>query len=181
MIKKIILILSLLQGILFSQTVSDIITVRENDSNGVPVGVGNTYTISGIVTVSNQLGNSGPGFLQDLTGGISVYSNSFANAVQIGDSVIVTAKLMNYNGLAELTPSSASDIHVISTGHTIFPQVVTVSDIINQDWSGFEEYESKLIRINNVSIEGSGNFSGGTSGNNYTITDSTGSMEIIID
>ena len=44
---------------------------------------------------------------------------------------------------------------------------------MNQQWNGFEEFESLVIRINNVTIQGSGNF---TSGTNYNITDATGSL-----
>ena len=166
---------------IYSQTVTPISDVRTNDSNGVPVNAGNTYTVTGIVTTTNQLGNSGPGFIQDNTAGIAVYGSSFANSVQIGDSVLLTAKLSNYNGLAELSPNSSLDVKVISSGHKTKPEVVTIKDILNQQWDGVEEYEGKLVRLNNVTISGSGNFSGGSSGQNYSISDSTGNMEIRID
>ncbi len=160
----------------YSQTITPIADLKQNDSNGVPVDTGQVFTVAGIVTSSNQLGNSGPGTIQDKTGSISVYGSSFANNVNIGDSVIITAVLSQYSGLAELTPGSTSDLKVISSNHEVLPTVVTISQIINQQWDGVEDYEGKLIRINNVSISGSGNFSGGSSGQNYDISDTTGTL-----
>ncbi len=172
-IKNFLLVFLLIASVTFSQTIVPISDLRNNDSNGVPVGVDQTFTVSGIVTASNQLGNSGPGFFQDATGGISIYASVFANSVKIGDSVVVTAKLTNYNGLAELTTSSSSDVKVISSNHNLKPEVVTLTDIKDQTWDSFEEYEGKLVRINNVTISGSGNFASGT---NYILTDSSGTL-----
>jgi phosphatidylserine/phosphatidylglycerophosphate/cardiolipin synthase-like enzyme len=53
------------------------------------------------------------------------------------------------------------------------PEVITLQDVLNQTWNDFEEHESKLIRINNVTINATGNFASGT---NYNITDPTGSI-----
>ena len=44
-----------------AQTSVPIANLRYNDANGVPVDTGQVFTISGIVTSSNQFGNSGPG------------------------------------------------------------------------------------------------------------------------
>ena len=68
-------------------------------SNGVPLDTGQVFTVTGLVTSSNQLGNSGPGTIQDKTGSISVYGSSFANNVNIGDSVILIAVLLSIVGL----------------------------------------------------------------------------------
>lgn len=49
----------------------------------------------------------------------------------------------------------------------------------NQEWNGFEAYESRLIRINNVTFSQTGNFdlsSSNSSGSNYTISDTTGTL-----
>jgi uncharacterized membrane protein len=172
----ILFFLILFDSFSFAQTITPIADLKQNDSNGVPIDTGQVFTITGIVTSSNQLGNSGPGSVQDETGAISVYGNSFVNGVNIGDSIIVTGFLSQYNGLAELNPNSSSDVKVVSSNHDIQPEVVTISDIINQQWDAVEDYEGKLIRINNVSISGSGNFSGGTSGQNYDISDTTGTL-----
>lgn len=178
---RIILIVLSISLISYAQTQIHISDIKNNDSNGVPTDTGQVFTISGIVTSSNQFGNSGPGSVQDNTGAISIYGNGFSNQVNIGDSVVVTALLDQYNGLTELNFGSTSTLNIISPNKMVNPQVVTVSQINNQQWNGFEEYESKLVRINNVTISGSGNFSGGTSGQNYDISDTTGTMQIRID
>ena len=158
----------------FAQNVVPISELRYNDANGVPIDTGQVFTIEGIVTSSNQFGNSGPGSVQDETAGVCVYGSGFANAVNFGDSVTVTAELTQYSGLTELSfnlPGASVTVH--STGHEITPQIITIDDINSQEWNGYEEYEGTLIRINNVSISGTGNFAGGT---NYTITDPTGTL-----
>ncbi|MCL5028353.1 MAG: hypothetical protein M1480_04960, partial [Bacteroidetes bacterium] len=62
---------------LFSQTITSIDSVRINDSNGSPVNAGKAFTISGIVTSTNQFGSSGPGSIQDETAGISIYGSGY--------------------------------------------------------------------------------------------------------
>ncbi|MGA9293536.1 MAG: phospholipase D-like domain-containing protein [Ignavibacteriaceae bacterium] len=172
----ILLLLLFFSALSYSQTITPIADLKQNDSTGVPVYLGQVFTITGIVTSSNQIGNSGPGTIQDRTGSISVYGSSFVNNVNIGDSVIVTGELSQYSGLTELSPGSSSDVEVISSNHEVSPTIVTISQIMNQQWDGVEDYEGKLIRIDNVSISGSGDFSGGTSGQNYDITDTTGTL-----
>ncbi len=158
----------------FSQTPSPIQSVRMNDANGVPLMVNQVVTVGGIVTCANQFGAAGPAAIQDETGGISVYGSSFADAVSIGDSVTVTATLVNFNGLAELSFTSGTpSFKIYSSNNSVEPEVVTISQISSQQWNGFEEYESKLIRINNVTINTTGNFAGNT---NYNISDATGTL-----
>jgi phosphatidylserine/phosphatidylglycerophosphate/cardiolipin synthase-like enzyme len=160
-------------SIIIAQTVP-IASIKINDSNGVPLDTGQVFTISGIVNSSNQFGNDGPGTVQDETAGISIFGSGFTNQVNIGDSVTVTSVLSQFRGLTEFDFFAAgSNLVVHTSGHKTEPTVVTIAQIINQQWNGFEEFESLLIRINNVSIQASGNFASGT---NYNITDATGTL-----
>lgn len=157
-----------------AQTIVPISDLRYNDANGVPVDTGQVFTITGIVTSSNQFGNSGPGSVQDVTAGVCVYGPGFANNVNIGDSVTVTAELTQFSGLTELSfnlPGASVVVH--SSGHETAPEIITINDISTQQWNGYEEFEGLLIRVNNVTIQGTGNFAGGT---NYTITDPSGTL-----
>jgi phosphatidylserine/phosphatidylglycerophosphate/cardiolipin synthase-like enzyme len=168
----------LLTTFTYSQ-VSPIADIRVNDANGAPQYDGQIVTVSGVVTASSQFGTYGPASIQDNTAGMCVYGSPFPTGVNIGDSVVVTAELTNYNGLAEMSFSSpGASFQVLSTGHDTDPEVITINDVLNQSWNDVEEYEGKLVRINNVTISESGNFAGGT---NYTITDATGTSEIRID
>jgi len=175
---KYILTLILSLTILFSsfvvaQTVP-IASIKVNDGSGVPINIGQVFTVTGIVTSSNQFGNNGPGAIQDETAGISIYGIDFANQVNIGDSVTVTSELAQFNGLTEFDFTIAgSNLSLHTSGHETEPTVVTIDQIMNQQWNGFEEFESLVIRINNVTIQASGNFASGT---NYNITDATGTL-----
>jgi len=180
--KIIIFCFVLINFISYGQTVVPIVNLRQNDASGIPVGNGQMFTVSGVVTAGNHFGASGPGAIQDITAGISVYGSSFVNQVQLGDSVTVTAQLVHFNGLTQLDftkPGASVVIH--KSGVSVQPLTVTISQILAQTWNGIEEIESELIRVNNVTINGTGNFTGGTSGYNYTISDPTGTLAMRID
>jgi phosphatidylserine/phosphatidylglycerophosphate/cardiolipin synthase-like enzyme len=155
----------------YSQTTID--SVRINDSTGVPRNVNKIVTVTGVVTSTTQFGASGPVSLQDSTAGIAVYGSSFSGKVLLGDSVRVSGTLTNYDGLAEMTYATGNTYTILSRGHTLVPKVVTISDIVNQQWNGIENLESVLIQLNNVTINNTGIFG---SGGAYTITDSTGTF-----
>lgn len=156
-----------------------IVSIKMNNSNGVPVDTGQFKTVTGIVTVANQFG--GPSYIQDNTAGIAIFYNDFASAVKIGDSVIVTAKLIQFNGLTELSYSTVGgtpSFTIIDSNKTVVPQVITIQQFNSQTWNGIEEYEGKLIRINGLSITSTGNFQANT---NYNVTDATGTGQLRID
>ena len=157
-----------------AQTVVTIDSLRYNDANGVPIGMGSVFTTTGIVTSSNQFGNNGPGSIRDFSAGVSVYGSAFANQVNIGDSVTITGQLTHFRGLTQIdfNLGGASVINH-SPGHRFDTTVVTLNQIKNQQWNGYEEFESMLIRINNVTIQGTGNFASGT---NYNISDPTDNL-----
>ena len=48
------------------------------------------------------------------------------------------------------------------------PQVVSISEILNQEWNGTERLESKLVKIENIKFIDSGVF---TSYRNYKLSD----------
>jgi len=167
----VILILFLFNQCLFSQVVP-IISIKQNDANGVPLLSGQTKTVKGFVTVSDQLG--GPAYIRDSTGGIAIYDSTFSNYVSLGDEVQVTGEIAHYKGLIELIDVTYS---TLSTGNTIQPKVVTLSQIIGQSCT-LEEYEAEFVRINNVTIAASGTFGSGV---NYQISDATGTDTLRID
>jgi phosphatidylserine/phosphatidylglycerophosphate/cardiolipin synthase-like enzyme len=155
---------------LFSQTTID--SVRINDSTGVPKNVNKIVTVTGIVTATNQFGTNGPAYLQDQTAGMAVFGGSFVTKVKMGDSVRVSATMTNYNGLAEMNYGTGSSYSILSSGHVIEPKIVTIDEIVHQQWNSIEKLESVLIRLNNVTINGVGNFVSGS----YSITDTTGTL-----
>ncbi len=147
--------------------------VKENDANGVPVHNNEFVTIRGFVTVANQFG--GPSFIQDNTGGLAIFGSTFSTVVNIGDEVIVSGLVQPFNGLNEIVNPVVHQI--LSTGNIVDPPVVTCAQIANDGVSGFELYEGRMVRINNVTIAGTGNWVY----QNYTITDASGSTQLRCD
>lgn len=94
---------------------------------------------------------------------------SSAHTFNLGDSieVIVTgAKLEEFNSLLQVNGVPNANASKVGTG-TITPKVLTIAELL----ANFEIYESSLVKINSVSVSGSGTFSGEKS-----INDGTGSM-----
>jgi len=158
----------------YSQLIYSIAEIRENDANGIPKLVNNIVVIRGVATSTNQFGSSGPGSVQDNTAGISVYGSNFAGVYQIGDSVLVKGRLENYNGLAQINVNAPGGVVSLIKGSVRFDTIIaTLKDIIDQNWQEVEEFEGRLIRINNVTIQATGSFQGNK---NYTISDNTATL-----
>ena len=152
----------LLIALLYSASQAQIVpiaSITQNNSNGIPIDTGAFKTVSGIVTVANQFG--GPSYIQDNTGGIAVFYNEFSAAIDIGDSVIVTAKLSQFNGLTELVYSlfgGTPSFSVIDSNKSYQIYTITLAQFNSQLWNGHEEWEGRLIRINGLTITGTGAF-----------------------
>ena len=172
----------LLIALLYSASQAQIVpiaSITQNNSNGIPIDTGAFKTVSGIVTVANQFG--GPSYIQDNTGGIAIFYNEFSAAIDIGDSVIVTAKLSQFNGLTELVYSlfgGTPSFSVIDSNKSYQIYTITLAQFNSQLWNGHEEWEGRLIRINGLTITGTGTFQANT---NYSVGDPTGTSQLRID
>lgn len=174
--KKLLFALAVLMCYISVQAqVVPIITIRQNNSQGVPLDTGAYKTVTGIVTVANELG--GPSYIQDNTAGVAVFYNDFSAAVKIGDSVIVTAKLTQFNGLTELsyTPTGCS-FTKIDSNKTVVPIEINLLELTSQDFTGVEPYEGRLFRVNNVTTTATGVWAY----TNYPLTDITGTYAGIL-
>ncbi len=183
------LVLFLLLGIIsFAQTPVSITSLHDNDANGVPKDTNTVFQVRAVVTAVKELGNSaGTGAVQDQTGGMTIYGNAFtalSPALKIGDTVLINSRLKLYNGLTEmdltLKSTPASSVTKIASGVAPEPQLITISDILNQQWNLNESFESKLVRINNVTFTDTTNFSTGTKGTTYKISDGTNTFDFRI-
>ncbi len=106
------------------------------------------YTISGRVYVS-AIYNENYLFVQDSTSAIQIYDGNDLLTTQhsIGDGIInLTGTLTEYGGATELVPTE--DLDNYTTGNTISATTVTISDLEN-NW---ENYESRLVTLTNVSF-----------------------------
>ncbi|MGA9119916.1 MAG: DUF5689 domain-containing protein, partial [Bacteroidota bacterium] len=151
-----------------------IASAKENDQFGVPLRVNTMVTVRGIVTAANEFGS--PSYIQDNSGGIAVYGAGFSQSVRPGDEVIVAGLLQPFNGLAEIVNPLL--ISTVGTGNSVTPTVVDIQQVTSDGVQGVEMYEGSLIRINRVTVTGSGAW---TANSNYTIVDASGSGQLRID
>ena len=106
---------------------------------------GSVVTVKGVVTNGEEFGVIR--YMQDNTAGIAAYG-SLTMVANRGDSVSVTGVLKNYNQLLEIDP--VSSFTVLSTGHPVpAPIVLTPGQIA-------EAFESRLIRVQNVTFADAG-------------------------
>ncbi len=171
---KLLSLLIIFNTFIFAQDPVPIDSIKRNDANGVLLYLGQTVHSFGSCYFFKSFWFNWTSFCTGSyrwTFSLRLY---FAGAVSIGDSVTVTSTLAQFNGLSEFD-YSISGSSFINHGQVqlVEPQVVTINNILNQTWYDFEEYESKLIRINNVTFSATGNFAAAT---NYNITDPTGTL-----
>lgn len=157
---------------------SPISTVREDLNNDfIPDHLGETFTIQGIVISPNFQTTNISYFVDDGTGGIDIFHSGSTNPVlNLGDEVLVTGVVNQFNGLTELVPASESDIQIVSTGNPVPPPIVlTLAEYL----ANGEAYESRLIGFMNLTKVG-GSW---PSGANATIQMSDGidTMDVFID
>ena len=179
MLKKAATLFILFSVSLSANSLGQIINISnlyQNDQNGVPSLLNQIVTVKGEVTVSTQFYL--PASIQDATGGIAIYDNNFATRVTIGDLVTISGTVTQFNGLTELNPVTI--LEHIKKPPAIQPQVVTCHDIATEGANGIENFEGKLVRINNATVN-TGAWNVSSSGTNYILSDSTGSCEIRID
>lgn len=129
--------------------------------------------IKGYVISDNANGNwvSKNMVIQDATAGIVVrfasnHTFSVGDELEIGISGV---ELSEFNGLLQLNNMPNENVTVLSSGNTIIPQTVTVSDLN----SNFDAFESELIEIQGATITGGSTYSG-----NKTVDDGTGTIAL---
>jgi len=175
--KKVILFLVMCVSV-YAQVIP-IDSLRRQDANGVPFLLGQTVTVRGVVTMSQELGTPLV-YLQDPTGGTIGYDGTFWTNTNNGDSVQVTGVVTQFNGLTEFTPVSSSTVLASNIPYT--SRIVTCSNVRLNG----ETYEAQLIRINGITAVH--NTSGANvtqwttsgSGTNYRVLVGNDSVEIRI-
>ncbi|MBB4119432.1 hypothetical protein GGR32_001730 [Mesonia hippocampi] len=114
-------------------------------------------------------------YIEDATAAILIDDNNdvLTNTYAIGDNITGLKGLVGaHNGIAQFYP--VEDIAtIVSNGNTITPQTVTIADFM----ANYNDYESELIAIENVTITGDTNVF--TNGSNYTITENTGDSSVL--
>ncbi len=140
---------------------------------------GETVMVQGIITTPN-FGSATEYGLQDATGGIILFTFSFSAADELGltagDEILVTGNLDTYNGKKEVVPLLAADITILSSGNPLPAfQELTIAEIITNG----EDYESELVIVHGVSIQGGDPWPDGGENANLDITDPSGGTMVM--
>ncbi|WP_199688347.1 DUF5689 domain-containing protein [Pontibacter oryzae] len=138
------------------------------EARSLPVGT--VVTVRGVLTATDQFG--GPAYMQDSTAGIAVFDAQVhgENKFAIGDSLQITAKVDQFNQMAELVNIT----ELIPLGQATTPVTPIVASIAE-----LKPLEGMLVTIPNATFTD-------TSGllfpdSNYRVTDGTGAVDVRID
>jgi DNA/RNA endonuclease YhcR with UshA esterase domain len=136
-------------------------------------GVGQTITVKGIVTADSTLyPTSGVTiYFQDNTAGLSAFNpGTLLSGVREGDSIEITGQLSQFNQLLQISP--VTNVTVLSSNNPLPPPIQVT---LTNGWVA--QYECMLVEVSNVTIAGSGSFSGNT---NYNLSDGANTREMRI-
>ena len=165
----------------------DIIDLHGNNASGVADDIGTTVTISGVVTLPVDVisDDNLDVYVQDATGGVSVwvYGAAATYNLALGDSVTVTSRIAQYNGMTEVGTSTSYTTLVNhgSASGVPAPLALTCTELDNSFQGDYSEpNEGRLVRLDNLTIT-SGSWPT-TSGTNTTlyVNDGTGTAKVYI-
>ncbi|TDR24294.1 T9SS type A sorting domain-containing protein [Flavobacterium cheniae] len=131
-------------------------------------GIGKYYNITGEAIVTYARATRNQKYIQDATAAILIddLAGVITNPFVIGDGITgLKGQTTYFNGVLQIVPLENNTPS--SNGNVITPQVVTASAIN----ASIEQYESELVRINNVTFadgNGTNTFAANTS---YNISD----------
>jgi len=153
-------------------------SLRQNFSDGVPESFGwANVRVRGIATAGTHFGESGPGYMQDSTGGVAVFGGDFTKSVVVGPpssfEMEVFGAVSLFNGSLEMLPYSVARVGVKPA---VVPQTVALAQLV----ANGESYEGRLVKIVNARIT-AGSYPGLDNSGNLTIEDGTGFFTMRID
>ncbi len=132
---------------------------QENIAEARSMNIGETITVTGIVTNGSELGSIR--YFQDETAGIAAYGSQLSD-IERGDEITVTGVLKDYNYLLEIDPVTSFTVN--SSNNEISPTIVNISEL-------GESTESELVQFDNVTFANGGETFG--SNTSYTFSDGT--------
>jgi endonuclease/exonuclease/phosphatase family metal-dependent hydrolase len=157
---------------------NELITVNEARQ----VEFGTRVTVAGRVTVADEF--DGPVFFQDETGGIAVFEPGLIETASRGDSIRVTGPVTEYNPIDGTAGTFLTQIAPVEGDDNILyeiinaersepePETITIQEMNNG------AFEGQLVRLQDVTIQGTGVFTGDR---NYSISDASDSGVLRID
>ena len=127
-----------------------IANIRDQDANGVPLDLNKKVALQGVCTEENfNSPTQTSGYMQSTSGGINIFSGSVASPLVRGNEYVILGNIIQFNGLSEITFSSAANaIFDLGAATAPTPAVVTLATLLADP----ESYEGKLVRVNTLSL-----------------------------
>ena len=117
--------------------------IEDLDTDYVPDRLGDTVTVSGVITSPNYQTTNNSFYLQDATAGTDIFMYGppvFTWA--LGDSLTVTGTVAQYNGVSEVIPLNSAYWHYHSSGNLVpNPIILTLAQYLASP----EMYEGSLV------------------------------------
>jgi len=115
--------------------------------------LGDTVTVSGIVTAATGIYHPNNTFIEEPDGGafsgILLYDSTAALSADEGDELLVTGVVFEDQGMTEIIVIS---YEIFSSGNPLPTVEIVSSGDISSDSPSAELYESVLVRVNNVYV-----------------------------
>ncbi|MCF7559895.1 T9SS type A sorting domain-containing protein [Sabulilitoribacter multivorans] len=148
--------------------VTDIAALRADVTTN---GVGGYYEITGAVLVTHTDGFNDRQWIQDSNVAGILITEEGAEAdipfYNVGDNVTgLKGGTDESNGLLRFLPSTDSGV-VASSGNSVTPQLVTISDFN----TNYADYESELVELQNVTFDAADGVATFSTGTNYNVSD----------
>ncbi|MCY9666928.1 S-layer homology domain-containing protein [Paenibacillus alginolyticus] len=157
----------------YTSTVTTIDQLRKNDTNGLPLNIGYSAMIEGVVSSSNKaLGPEKTNFyIQDATGGINVIGGTDPSVpIQLGHKMRITGKLAFTAGTTQFIPASMLD-----EGGNTLPSTTPMTLNSWNAYANTEPMEGKLVsfkgKVTNIPASGPDY--------NVTVTDDSDNTAIV--
>lgn len=112
--------------------------------------IGETYMLTGEVFLTYQQDFRNQKYIEDATAAILIddADGNLTTAYNIGDGISnITGELSEFNGILQFVPESDAGAPT-STGNTLTPQTVTVTDLTNNPG----DYDAELVQIMDATV-----------------------------
>jgi len=116
--------------------------------------LGDTVTVSGIVTAATGIFHPNKTFIEEPDGGafsgILLYDSTATLDADEGDEVRITGEVFEFEGMTEIL---VHDFEIFSTGNPLpTVEIVSSGEISNEMNNNSELYESVLVRVNDIYV-----------------------------
>jgi hypothetical protein len=158
------------------------VTVEPSDTEVATVSEARSTPEGGLVDVAGIVTRTAGSvvYLQDRDAGIAAFDGggAFSGDVQTGTELRLIGEISEFNGLLQVVQAEDDDSFQSVRGLSDVPVPDPVSVTVDEVTSDGETYESRLVTIEGLTINESGDFEEDT---NYTAEGPSGSMTLRID